>query len=52
MDRPTSVPVPPNPLAQIKFPEESNFNTNISVLPVDARFDIPTPGSKSTVCWN
>ena len=35
--------------AAARLPDESNFETNTSVPPVEVRLTVPAPGSKSTV---
>ena len=45
---PTSLSAPPSCFAQIKFPESSCLQTNISIFDA-VKFKTPGPGSKSTV---
>ena len=49
IELPLSALAPPIRLAHKKFPEESNFEMKISSPPTEVKFDVPLPGSKSTV---
>src|SRR5947208_1298933 len=44
-----SCKVPPNCLAQTKFPDPSNFEIKTSSLPAEVIVNVPAPGSKSAV---
>ena len=49
IDKPASLPLPLNDLAQVNSPAALNRSMKTFWMPVAVKFEIPTPGSESNV---